>query len=142
MVIGLDGFIEQRTEKLFVSDEYKIFFLTGQSDGGWRRAYITAKAFHTMDDDTRERMAATAEPWDATASRVTITPAQGKLSFYDGCTGTTSTMPLSELDADVQLKLQGKLGDPFAKYAAPSKPAADAGEAPAKSQSQKMVFKL
>ncbi|MEZ0224212.1 MAG: hypothetical protein ACAH83_06650 [Alphaproteobacteria bacterium] len=117
MAIGIDGFIEERIEQLYVCDEYNLFFLTGQANGTGRRAYITARAFHTLDDEGRDAMASSAVKWTEHGSRVQISAKQGMLSFRDTCTGTTSQVPWTELDPEIQEKLRGKISDPFAKYA-------------------------
>jgi hypothetical protein len=117
MAIGADGFIEQRIETLYVCDEYKLFFLTGQANGTGRSAYIAAKAFHAMDDATLEEMRKNAEPWTERGSSVQISPNQGMLAFSDRCTGTVTNVPWAELDEDVQQRLRGKIADPFMKYA-------------------------
>jgi hypothetical protein len=121
MAIGIDGFIEQRTEKLFVCDEYKLFFLTGQANGTGRRAYISARSFHTLDDEQQAEMRKNAEPWEPRKSSVEISANQGMLAFRDTVTGTVSNMPWAELDPEVQQRLRGAgNGDPFAKYAGTS----------------------
>lgn len=110
MAIGPDGYIEERTETLYVSEEYKIFLLTGQSNGqGTRRAFIAARPFHTLDDDAIAAMKAQARPLDA-ASRITISINQESLYLRDGFTGTTSPFPLSELDQDVRERLRYGIG--------------------------------
>ena len=120
MVIGIDGFIEQRIEKLYVCDEYKLFFLTGQANGTGRRAYIAAKSFHTLDDEQQAEMRKSAERWEPRESRVEISSCQGALAFRDTITGTTSNVPWTELDPEVQQRLRESIGDPFQKYSGPS----------------------
>lgn len=115
MVIGVDGFIHQRIESLYVCDEYKLFFLTGQSNGTGRCAYIAVKSFHTMNEGARDEMRKSAGCVED--SRVSISANQGVLSFYDRITGTVSNVPWSELDPDVQMRLRGNFTDPFQKYA-------------------------
>lgn len=125
MVIGIDGFIEQRIEQLYVCDEYKLFFLTGQPNNTGRRAFITAKPFHAIDDEALPRMKAQAIPWTEKDSRVQISAGMGILAFHDTITGTVSNMQWSELDIDVQENLRRGGGqpsspNPWAKYAGPS----------------------
>src|SRR5437867_1777667 len=104
----VDGFLNERTESLYVCEEYGIFLLTGQPNATSRRcAYIAAKAFHTIDDGMREEMAKTAEPWTEKGSDIRISSNQGALSFRDNVTGTFSALPWTELDNDVQLRLRG-----------------------------------
>jgi isopenicillin N synthase-like dioxygenase len=114
----IDGHLHERVEALYACEEYGIFLLTGQPGPASRRcAYVAAKAFHTMDDDARQEMMKTASPWSEKESCIRISVAPGALSFYDSLTGTSSTMPMSELDSDVQMRLRGSPADPFAKYA-------------------------
>ena len=112
-----DGFIEERIEQLYVCDQYKLFFLTGQAQGAGRRAYISVKPFHTVSDEAREEIMKSATRWTAQESRVTISADPEKLSFRDGCTGTVSTLPVGELDDEVQQRLRCNITDPFQKYA-------------------------
>jgi hypothetical protein len=113
----LNGNLHERTETLFVCDEYKVFFLTGQANGTGRRAYIAAKAFHTLDDEQQAAMRGKAVVWVDARDHVQIAANQGMLAFRDILTGTTSNMPWGELDADVQQRLRGGNNDPFLKYA-------------------------
>lgn len=106
MAIGPDGFIEQRIETLYVSEEYKMFLLTGQKNGGsWRKAYISARPFHTLDDDTLEAMKAQAKPLDKNSS-IEISANQESLNIRDAVTGTNSLFPISELDEEIRQRLR------------------------------------
>ncbi len=119
MVMMGDGHIYERIETMYVAEEYKVFLLTGQSQGG-RRAFIAAKPFGSIDVDTLADLMTKAKPLDAD-SRIRLSADQQSLRMYDGFTGTISNFPLAELDADVRGKLMTGAGnvstpDPWGKY--------------------------
>lgn len=143
MAIGLDGFIEERVEKLFVSEDYKLFFLTGQkNDQSWRRAYITVKPFHALDAEAIEQMKAVATRADDKDAGVQISLGQGNLAFYDKFTGTTSRVPWTELDTEIQERLRGNVTDAFAKYGAKKSFAAKDEPAETPTSQPKRSFRL
>jgi hypothetical protein len=118
MAIRPDGCLEERIEELYVCDEYKVFFLTGQANNTGRKAFISAKAFHMLDDEQQAEMRKNATPWEEDTAWVRISANEGMLAFQDKFTGTISNVPWTELDDDVQQRLRGNNGgDPFLKYA-------------------------
>jgi hypothetical protein len=118
MTIGIDGFLHERIEQLYVCDEYRLFFLTGQPNStSQRRAFISVRPFHSFDADTLATMKAEALPWTEAESRIQITPLTGTLAFRDGLTGTVTNVPPGELDAEVQRRLGAAAGaSPWQKY--------------------------
>jgi len=102
----------RRPPKLYISEEYKLFFLTAQQTlGSPRGAYISVRAFHMLEPETVQKLKAEAEPWDKTKLResmVDITPDFDKrcLVFDDGMRQTSSTFVFSDLDADVKAALE------------------------------------
>jgi len=144
MAIGPDGFLDGRIETLYVSDEYKVFLLTGQSNGSWRNAYVGVRPFNSLNEAQLESAKANAQQIDKGA-RLTLSSDQSSLKVYDGFTGTTSSFPLSDLDADVKARLQYKspaksgLGNAWDKYTSGN----DAAPAtPATAQGKPRTFKL
>lgn len=124
----------QRIEKLYVADEYKLFFLTKQpgTNAGTegRSAYISVKPFNVIPEEALEQMRSSAEPWSPqTGSRVRIEVREPLLVFHDDITGTESQIFVGELDADVRQRLRGGQGaamawDKLFNAAAAANPAA------------------
>ncbi len=102
---------KSRREQLYVSEAYKVFFLTKQTgpegcDDG-RNAYISVKPFSEVPADALEEMKTRAEPWSP-ASQVRIEAKDPLLVFHDDITKTESNIYIGELDADVRQKLRGQ----------------------------------
>jgi hypothetical protein len=122
MVMMEDGHIYERVESLYVSDKYKIFLLTGQplTEGG-RMAFITARPFNSLDAAGIEALRAQAMPLDD-KSAITIKSDAVALSFYDQCTGTSSTFPISQLDDDVRASLSRTANSAWDRFLPKSDP--------------------
>jgi hypothetical protein len=103
-----------RREQLYVSDEYKVFFLTRQPGPAGadddRKAYISVKPFSEIPAEAFDEMKARAEPWNTAASQVRIEAKEPLLVFHDDITSTQSTIYIGELDPDVRRKLRGGNG--------------------------------
>lgn len=106
MKIGPNGYLDECVETLYVSEDYKLFLLTGQPMQGARRAYISAKPFNAFDPKTLARMKEQAEPLPKdNKRRISITQAGTNLTLRDGLTGTVTNFPVGSLDDDVKEKL-------------------------------------
>ncbi len=106
MTIGPNGYLDECIETLYVSNDHKLFLLTGQPMQGTRRAYISAKPFNAFDPQTLARMKEQAEPLDQNGGRkISITQAGTNLTLRDGMTGTVTNFPVGSLDDDVKEKL-------------------------------------
>ncbi len=95
MVMGADGFLHERIETLYASQEHQLFLLTGQEKtSGGRRAYVSVTRFDELDGMEREYMLQKAKPLDD-AARLTISTADGKTVVHDGFTGTNAVFTLA-----------------------------------------------
>ncbi|MDE1151820.1 MAG: hypothetical protein PW788_04705 [Micavibrio sp.] len=147
MVMIEGGFIESRVERLYVSDEYKVFLLTGQANGSYRKGYVGVRPFGSLGADQLEKLKSQAAPVDKD-SRLSLSSDQANLKVYDGFTGTTSSFPLSELDADIKARLlykaPGKSGftDAWEKYTGPNAEAPGTTDGAAPAQAKPLTFKL
>ena len=126
------GFSDSRTEQLYVTEDYKIFFVTGQPGAATgRNTAISVRPFHTIDPQSRDALMKTALPWTQPRNHdVTISVKGNALVLRDGVTGDDSSFPLNLLDPDVKARY-GLGSDPFAKYGAAESappPAAESGE--------------
>ena len=103
----------RRVEKLYVSDEYQVFFLTKQPgtdpDAG-RKAYISVRPFNLVPAEALDELRKTAEPWNSQASQVRIAAEGDQLVFHDQITNTQSKILIGELDAEVRQRLRGGQG--------------------------------
>ena len=121
MAKGLDGFLEERVETLYVSEEYKAFLLTGQPNGKGRNAYIYVKPFNAYTNEAMlDATKSAAKPLDAD-SRITISSDTQSILVRDGYTGTQSEFPIHRLDKEVRERLAAgteKIWDKYAKSAA------------------------
>lgn len=98
------GNIEERVEKLYASDRYKAFFLTGQKkDGGDRRAFVSVIPYNVLSEDELGLLLINAEKLGY-QSRLEISSVStaNMLLIEDLVTGTASRFPLDQLDKDVQ----------------------------------------
>lgn len=103
----------KRTETLYVSETYKLFFLTrqpGTEPGASRLAYISVKPFNAVPAEAVDEMRKTAKSWDAAASQVRIELRDQLLVFNDDITKTQSTIFVGELDPDVRQNLRAGQG--------------------------------
>lgn len=104
----------QRSEKLYVSEDYKVFFLTRQPDTNGsddRNAYISIKPFNVIPAEALDQMRSTAEPWSLqTGSQVRIEVRDPLLVFHDDITKTESQIFVGELDLDVRQRLRAGQG--------------------------------
>ncbi len=101
----------QRAERLYVSDEYKIFFVTKQPryplpDKDDRKAYISAKPFNELTEEAVKKLRAIAQPWDEEKSKVRIAAWERDLVLVDVPSRTESFISISRLDDSVREKLQ------------------------------------
>ena len=122
MVMLPDGSIYERVETLYVSDDYKAFLLTGQTNGGSRRGFVSVKPFNQLEEAQLAAMKEQAKPITPDA-RLTISTVGSNISIYDGYTGTDSTYAVALLDADVQQRIGNQQNSAWEKYGA-RKPAA------------------
>jgi hypothetical protein len=108
----------RRIEKLYVVDEYKLFFLTKQPSANagteGRSAYISVKPFSVIPEEALDQMRSSAEPWSPqTGSRVRIEVREPLLVFHDDITQTESQIFVGELDPDVRQRLRASQGAEF-----------------------------
>lgn len=115
----------KRVQKLYYSDEHKVFFVTKQPrhpvpDRDGREAYISVKPYNELAPDVVMRMKTVAEAWEEKQSQVRIAAWERDLVFVDVSSRTESFISISRLDADVRKKLQpsGDDGALWKKYAA------------------------
>lgn len=107
MARDLYGNIEERVEKLYASDRYKAFFLTGQmKDGGSRRAFVSVLPYNSFSEDELGLMLIGVEKLGY-QSRLEISSVStaNMLIIEDLVTGTASKFPLDQLDKDVQQEI-------------------------------------
>jgi hypothetical protein len=107
MAIGIDGHIEERIEALYVCRPFELFLLTGQprahSLGQGRRAFISARPFHSFKPDVVRGLLTIAKPVNIENS-IAIKRSSGSrdLEICDLATGTTSLFPLGALGHKVR----------------------------------------
>lgn len=119
MAKDINGFLIERVESIYVSDEYKVFLLTGQAQvPGGRRAFISVKPFNEM---TPEKVDALKQHYaqPAAEGRLTLSANGTNLLIYDGFTGTQSSYDIAKLDEDVKARLQVAAEQPWQKYTGP-----------------------
>lgn len=100
-----------RMQRLYVSDKYKVFFVTKQPrlplpDTDDRNAYIAIRPFKDFTPEAVKKLKAIAEPWDEAASQVSIHEWERDLVFVDVSSRTESFISISALNDDVRDKLQ------------------------------------
>jgi len=117
MTIGLDGFLDERREQLFISQEYRAFFLTAQrGEQDFRRAFVDVRPFgdfNAQEFATLEKKAEALTP----SAHLNITYNSQTLFTQDGATGTTSSFPVDRLDSEVKSRL---LGGVWSKHTTPA----------------------
>jgi hypothetical protein len=120
-----DGLIRNRTEELFVCDEFQVFFLTGQANASGRKAKISVLPFHALSDERRAEMCDKARVWTREDSQgVRIRTGRGVVTFLDETTGVQTMFVRKNLEPDS--KVMKEISPAFAKYApAPIKTARD-----------------
>jgi len=96
MVMLPNGYLYERVETLYVSEEHKLFLKTGQAQAAdGRRAYVSITRFEELDAPARESMLREAKPLDDSA-RLTISTVEGKTVIHDGFTGTNAVFTLAQ----------------------------------------------
>lgn len=101
----------KRPEKLYVAEDYKVFFVTRQQqtpepDRDNRKAYIAVKPFRDFNPEALRQMKSLAETWTEDSSQVRITEKEHTLVFSDLMLKTDSSVPIAVLDEDVRKRLQ------------------------------------
>lgn len=119
----LTGALDERTETLYISEEFNVFLWTGQKMSGsdkegvlslkrekdsltvnhWRRAFVGVVPFHNLSEEKLKEMKENARDiGDGKKSSLRIHKCANQLCVTDTATKTTSRVCASELDKEIQ----------------------------------------